>query len=226
MTLVSCQFCRAQGECSLALTPPHWGELVQTARVVNFRKGSVIYRQGFPAEGVFLLCRGSTKLTTVSETGTERIAAFVICGELFGLDCLFPEPVRYLSAVARENSQAAFVSTAQFHRALHAKPDLLWNVSLMLNDMFHRANRDKLAISGSRVRERIESVLLDLAQRAKQFEVAGKPAFVSLTQRELAETLGVPEETICREMRSMRTGEKNKLQTKPERRSAAGVGAN
>jgi CRP-like cAMP-binding protein len=165
-------------------------------------------------------------LTTVSETGTERIAAFVICGELFGLDCLFPEPVRYLSAVARETSQAAFVSTAQFHKALHAKPDLLWNVSLMLNDMFHRANRDKLAISGSRVRERIESVLLDLAQRAKQFEVAGKPAFVRLTQRELAETLGVPEETVCRELRATRNGKKTELLDNPARRSAASLGGN
>jgi CRP-like cAMP-binding protein len=208
VNVVSCQFCLAQGNCSLALTQPHWGELVQSAKIVNFRKGTTIYRQGFTAEGIFLLCRGSIKLTTIDNAGAERIAAFVICGELFGMDCLFQECVRCFTAVARENSQGAFLSTLQFHKALHAKPELLWNVSLMLNDMFHRASLDKLAISGLRVRERIESVLRDLAERAKQFVVVGKPTFAKLSQREMAGMLGVPEETISRELRAMRDARK------------------
>ncbi len=186
---------------------------MQGAKVVNFRKGNVIYREGFPAEGVFLVCRGSIKLTTVGESGAERIASFAICGELFGLDCMFPEPVRYFSAVAREPAQAAFLSTAHFHKALHSRPELLWKVSLMINEMFHRADRDKLAISGSRVRKRIESVLIDLGQRAKHSEGAGKPAFARLSQRELAETLGVPEETVCRELRAIKSDKSAGLQT-------------
>jgi CRP-like cAMP-binding protein len=181
---------------------------VQSAKVVNFRKGVTIYRQGFPAEGIFLLCRGSIKLTTVSNAGMERIAAFVICGELFGLDCLLPERIRCFTAVARENSQGAFLSAVQFHQAVHANSGLLWNVSLMLNDMVHRANLDKLAISGLRVRERIESVLRDLAERAEQFAVAGKPLFMKPSQREMGEMLGVPEETISRELRAMRDANK------------------
>jgi CRP-like cAMP-binding protein len=210
------------------MTGPFWGELVQTARTVNFRKGNTLYHQGFPAEGIFLLSQGSMKLTTVSEAGIERISAFVMCGELFGVDCLLAQPIRCQSAVARECSQALFVSTAQFHKALHTKPELLWKFALMLNDMVLRAAQDKLSITGSRIQARIESVLLDLAGRAKlaisgspvheRIEsvlldltgkakgsaIAWKPAFATLTQRELAELLGVPEETICRELRAMK----------------------
>jgi CRP-like cAMP-binding protein len=217
------------------MAEPFWGELVQTARTVNFRKGSTLYHQGFPAEGIFLLSQGSMKLTTVSEAGIERISAFVMCGELFGVDCLSAQPIRCQSAVARERSQTLFISTAQFHKALHTQPDLLWKFALMLNNMVLRAAQDKLAITGSRVHERIASVLLDLAARtrlaitgspvherlesvvldvtekAKDSPIAWKPAFAPVTQRELAELLGVPEETICREIRAMRPSTKRAL---------------
>jgi len=183
--------------------------LIKTARVVNCRTGAAIYRQGFPAEGIFLLCRGSVKLTAVSEAGTERILEFVTCGELFGLECLLPEPVRSMSAVARENCQGAFIDKTQFQKALESNLELLWNVTMMLNDMLHRSNQEKLAISGARVRERIEKVLDDLAQRLTHSEAAGKPTFAPLKQRELAELLGVPEETICRELRTL--GDRKRL---------------
>ena len=177
--------------------------------MVNCRTGAAIYRQGFPAEGIFLLCRGSVKLTAVSEAGTERILEFVTCGELFGLECLLPEPVRSMSAVARENCQGAFIDKTQFQKALESNLELLWNVTMMLNDMLHRSNQEKLAISGARVRERIEKVLDDLAQRLTHSEAAGKPTFAPLKQRELAELLGVPEETICRELRTL--GDRKRL---------------
>jgi CRP/FNR family transcriptional regulator, cyclic AMP receptor protein len=221
VSVTNCNFCRAQATCALGLTQPCWIALIETARVVNCRTGAAIYRQGFPAEGVFLLCRGSVKLTAVSEAGTERILEFVTCGELFGLECLLPEAVRSMSAVARENCQGAFINKAQFQKALKSNLDLLWNVTIMLNNMLHRSNQEKLAISGSRVRERMEKVLEDLAQRLTHSEAEGKPSFAPLKQRELAELLGVPEETICRELRSLGDRKKLDLVLAPARRNSA-----
>lgn len=224
MKLASCSFCCAQGGCTFALTRPYWAELVNTARMVAFRKGSLIYREGFPAEGVFLLCRGSVKLITTTDSGLERITDFVTCGELFGLDALLPKPSRCISAVARENSQGAFIPTAAFKKALQSNPTLLWNVTLMLNELFHRSNYEKLKISGARVRDRIANVLFEVSERLKQSQAAGKPTFARLKQRELAELLGVPEETICRELRKMRaekTGELMSIQGDVNNRSAA-----
>ena len=185
---------------------------MNAARVMNLRKAQIIYREAFPAEGVFLLCRGSIKLTRVSESGGQRIVDFVTCGELFGLDALLPDRIRCQTAEARENSQVAFIRHDEFRNTLRATPDLLWHVMLMLNDMVHRANQGKLAISGSRVRGRIEQVLSDLEERLRQLEGARKPVvFAKLRQRELAELLGVPEETICRELRSLQSSGQREL---------------
>lgn len=208
---MNCKFCGAVGRCSLALIKGNWGELVNTARVVNLHKGQLVYREGFPADGVFLLSRGSIKLTTFSESGMERILDFVTCGELFGLDALLQEGIRFQTAEARESSQGSFLGLDQFRNTLQSTPDLLWHVTLMLNDMLHRANQGRLAISGARVRERIEHALSDLSQRLVQLRGARKPAFAKLKQRELADLLGVSEETICRELRLLKDDLKNEL---------------
>jgi CRP-like cAMP-binding protein len=221
MTLASCNFCRAQGACTLALTGRFWGELVHTAKILNFHKGSFIYCEGVPAEGVFLLCRGSVRLTTVSEPGTERIAGFVTCGELFGLDALLQKPLRCMSAIAREDSQGALVSSMEFKRALHSNADLLWSVTLMLNDLLHRTNHEKLTISGSRVRDRIENVLVDLSRRLKESEAVNKPTFAALRQNELAALLGIPQETICRELRKLKGNSSKFLLEPPVRKRSA-----
>jgi len=54
----------------------------------------------------------------------------------------------------------------------------------------------------------VERVLLDLTEKAKDSAIAWKPAFATVTQRELGELLGVPEETICRELRAMEPSRK------------------
>jgi CRP/FNR family transcriptional regulator, cyclic AMP receptor protein len=192
--------------------------------MVAFRKGSLIYREGLPAEGVFLLCRGSVKLIATADSGVERITDFVTCGQLFGLDALLPDPIRCISAVARENSQGAFIPSTMFKKTLQLNPDLLWHVTLMLNELLHRANYEKLRISGGRVRDRIANVLCEVSERLKQSQAAGKPTFAKLKQRELAELLGVPEETICRELRKMRvekTGQLVSIQRNADSRIAA-----
>lgn len=204
MNVASCSFCRGQGGCTLSLTRPHWGGVFDSARVVSFAKGRLVYRQGSVARGVCLLCQGSLKLTVTTENGGERITGLVTCGELFGLDALLSDPVRWTSAIAREDSQAILIEKVVFKKSIQQNSDLAWNVMLALNELLHRANYEKLMVSGARVRDRILHVLMDLADRLKKSQIAGKPRFLLLKQRELAELLGVPEETICRELRKVR----------------------
>jgi len=193
-------------EYDLVLTWPNWSMLQQKGRLVKFRADEIIYHKGFPAEGVFLLCKGSVKLTAINEAGASRIAEIVTGGRLFGLDSLGARPFRFSTAVTREVCEAVFLATGDFRRLVQSSPDFLWSITLMLNEMLHCAYHHHLSISGLRVRDRIESVLLDLSQRLSQSAAAKQPGFAKLKQREIAELLGVPEETVCREMRTLKSG--------------------
>ncbi len=179
-----------------------WNSFKDKGRVLKFRPGETVYHDGLLAGGIFLLLRGSVKLTTVTDSGTARIIELVTAGELFGLDSLAVRPTRVSTAVARENSETAFLATPDFRKLLHERHDLLWRLSLMVNEMLHRSYRHQLSISGLRVRERIQSVLIDLSGRLSGLDTQ-KPGFARLKQRELAEIIGVPEETVCREMREL-----------------------
>ena len=183
---------------------PGWKSLKDKGRVLKFRPGETVYHDGLLAGGIFLVLKGSIKLTIVTNSGTARIIELVTAGELFGLDSLAVPPTHVSTAVARENSETVFVATADFRKLLHEHQDLLWRLSLMVNEMLHRSYRHQLSISGLRVRERIESVLLDLSNRLTRLGTAQKPGFAKLKQRELAEMIGVPEETVCRGMRELK----------------------
>lgn len=203
--LVRCHFCCAGPTCPLALTNAFWGDLTQKATIVTFLKGRTIFREGFPAEGAFLLCGGSAKLTTISKGGMQRILDFIACGEMFGLDCLLRDQLRHTAAVAREDCQAAYFKKDDLCELLRSQPELHCQVMLKLNELAYRGYQEKLAVSGARVRDRIEHVLQDLAIRQKERKITGRAPMATFKQRELAELLGVPEETISRELRNLRS---------------------
>ena len=201
MNLVNCSCCRTASACSLALINTNRRDLLRNIRVFAFRQNQSIYQQGFPADGVFFVSHGSVRLTAVTESGHARILDLVSCGELFGLDALMPERIRYQSAEAREASQTAFLRASDFRAIVLASPDLQWRMMIMLIEMLHRGNLAKLAISGDRVRERLQNLLADLSCRMRQLKAETKPGFARLKQRELAGVLGIPEETVSRELR-------------------------
>ena len=187
---------------------PGWKSLKDKGRILKFRPGETVYHDGLLAGGIFLILRGSVKLTIVTDSGTARIIEILTAGELFGLDSLAIQPTRVSTAVARENSETVFLATADFRKLLHERPDLLWTLSLMVNEMLHRSYRLQLSISGLRVRERIENILIDLSGRLSRLDTAQVPGFARLKQRELAEIIGVPEETVCRNVRDLRDSRK------------------
>lgn len=201
MNLVNCTSCKTANFCFLALINTDLRDLARKIRVFEFRHNQSIYRQGFPADGLFFVAQGSVRLTAITESGHERILDLVSCGELFGLDALLPERIRYESAEARESSTTVFLHASDFRDTMLSSPDLQWRVIVMLVEMLHRGNLAKLAISGDRVRERLQNFLGDLSCRMRQLKAETKPGFARLKQRELAGALGVPEETVSRELR-------------------------
>ena len=61
--------------------------------------GSVVFRQGAPADAVFYVRDGRVQLTVVSDHGKEGVIALFGPGEFFGEGCLAGQPVRLASAV-------------------------------------------------------------------------------------------------------------------------------
>ena len=79
---------------------------------LEFRKGALIYSCGAPAEGVYLVSKGSVSLTLTDARGHERIVQFVRAGELFGLEAMSAEESRLTGAEARERVKVCVAARA------------------------------------------------------------------------------------------------------------------
>ena len=59
-------------------------DLADKFHVVRYRRGEVIFREGEPAERMFLIADGRVKLTTASAAGQELLIAVLGRGVMFG----------------------------------------------------------------------------------------------------------------------------------------------
>src|SRR5207342_377685 len=88
-------------------------------KIVEFRRGEVIFTQGDPCEHVFYIQKGGVKLSVLSQTGREAVVAMLGTGEFFGEGCLAGQPVRMGNATATTDSTILLVGKDRMVRLLH-----------------------------------------------------------------------------------------------------------
>jgi CRP-like cAMP-binding protein len=90
-----------------------------TGRVVEHRRGDVIYEQGGPCDAVFYLQKGTVKLQVFSHAGKEAIVAMLEAGDFFGEGALAGQPARMATAVATSATTILIIETQKMLRLLH-----------------------------------------------------------------------------------------------------------
>lgn len=88
-------------------------------KVVDYRKGQVIFSQGEPATSVLYLQRGTVKLSVTSSSGKEAVVALLRPGDFFGEGCIAGQPLRVARATAMEPSSILEIEKREMIRVIH-----------------------------------------------------------------------------------------------------------
>ena len=88
-------------------------------KIVEFRRGEVIYSQGDACETVMYIQVGGVKLSVLSKTGREAVVAMLAPGDFFGEGCLAGQPVRMGAAAAVVDSTVLLVDKESMISLLH-----------------------------------------------------------------------------------------------------------
>jgi CRP/FNR family cyclic AMP-dependent transcriptional regulator len=88
-------------------------------RIVEYRRGDVIFTQGDPCESVLYVQAGGVTISVLSKTGKEAVVAMLGPGAFFGEGGLAGQPVRIGSATANIRSSILFVDQHEMVRLLH-----------------------------------------------------------------------------------------------------------
>ena len=88
-------------------------------KIVEYRRGEVIFTQGDSCDHVLYIQKGGVKLSVLSKAGREAVVAMLGPGEFFGEGCLAGQSVRMGSATATTDSAILLVDKDHMVRLLH-----------------------------------------------------------------------------------------------------------
>ena len=169
-----------------------------------YPKGAMLFVEGQPASGVYMLCQGKVKLSTCSPDGKVIILGIVEPGDILGLSAAIDGVEYETTAEVLELSQVNYVSTDDFIRLLRSDSDACLNAARQLSRNYQTAYRQvcSLGLSDS-VADKLAKLFLgwtgngtggDGLVRMKNF----------FTHEEMAEMIGASRETVTRALKYFR----------------------
>jgi len=156
--------------------------------IAEYSKGQTVFKQGDPANAVFYIQEGKTKLTVVSNAGKEAVIAILGTGDFLGEGCLTAQPLRMATATAISNCSLVRLEKGAMIRMLHEQPafsELFLAYVLSRNMRIEEDLVDQLFNSSEK---RLARVLLLLANFGKQDKP--EPVIAKISQETLAEMIG------------------------------------
>lgn len=191
----------ALAQCALAfgLSPADRAELLRLAVTRNLRKGQLLFNEGEPAAGMFLVVEGLIKVFKMAPDGREKVLYVFPAGETLAEAALFGEGRYPATAQAVAAATVAAFPRQALLQLLRDRPELcfrmLAGMSVKLKYLSQRI--EELTFQSASVR--LASYLLGEMERRKRPQIR-----LDLSKRELAAMLGMTPETLSRLLASLR----------------------
>ena len=187
--LKSCELFRRLGEQDLAL-------LERRCLSRKFTRGEPIYLPADQASGVLLMAEGRAKICNYTEEGKQAILAFVEPGELFGELALLEGGQREEYAEAVEKSTIIFIPQDVIEQLAEQHAHVSLGITKLMGLRRRRIERRLKSLLFRSNRERLVSLLLELAEQYGQPAPEGVQLKIKLSHQDLANVIGSTRETV------------------------------
>ena len=175
--------------------------ITDAVKQVHFRKGDVLFAQGQRSDSLFSLSSGIVKIAYHSQDGREQIVGLSTPGKLLvGLQSINDDYYEY-SAIAETETSACKIR----HRALLRTAQKKSEVAMRLVDSINAQlahSRSLMKVMGHKcAASKIASFIKLIIPSA---EHGNKRYTLPFSRSEIANLLGLSEETVCRRMAEMK----------------------
>lgn len=169
-------------------------------RPIRVRRGEVIFREGEPAERLFLIDEGSVKLSIVSSTGQEHLIAILGRGQIFGELAVIDRGPRAMDATAMKDGLIHSLGGDFFWTIIESRPALARRLLELMARRLRRADQATQDLVFFDASTRLARRLLELAEEHGE-QVGDSETIrivVRVTQEEMAQMIGVTRESANR----------------------------
>jgi len=105
----------------------------------SFPRNTVLFSEGKPARGIFVLCDGRAKLSICAENGRRLSLRIAGPGEILGLGAALSNTPYEITAELLDASQVVFIRRKELVKFLKDHPDVCMQVVRMLSQDLHGA---------------------------------------------------------------------------------------
>lgn len=180
-----------------------------TIKISNaYPKGSTLFVEGQPSNGIYMLCQGRVKLSTCSREGKVIILRVAKAGEVLGLSETVSDSVYEATAEVVEPCQVNFVRKDDFLRFLKQDNKACFNAVKHLSYKSHAAYMQIRSFGlSSSAADKLAKLLLEWCKsNGSTEEMNGSVHLkISYTHEEIAEMIGTSRETVTRLLKDFRT---------------------
>ena len=171
-------------------------------RVVKrrFLRGELLFAEGDPCKGLFLVASGKIRIFKLSAAGREQVLAVEGPGSSFAELPVFDGGNYPAAASALEDAEVFFISRQDFQNFCREHPDVALNVISVVGSRLRRLVGIIEELSFTTVRQRLIAMILRLAETAGKTSREGVRLELSMSHQDLAAELGTVRELVSRNL--------------------------
>jgi CRP/FNR family transcriptional regulator len=174
-------------------------KMFESLKITNaYPKGSTLFMQGQPSNGVYILCQGRVKLSTYSKDGKAIILHIAAPGEVLGLSSTVSDSFHVATAEVLEPCQVNFVRNDDFLNFLQHNAEACLSAVKQLSQNYQTAYLQicSLGLSTS-VADKLALLFLGWCKASCE-DHEGIHLKITYTHEEIAQMIGTSRETVTR----------------------------
>ena len=156
-----------------------------------------LFDAGDPLQFMYAVRSGSFKSYVYTQSGEEEVLGFHLPGELLGFDAIETD-YHVCSVVALETSSVCKFPFSSLEQLCQSVPGLHRQMYRLIGGELSREHAILLSLRHRSAQERLACFLWNISKRLEQRGLAGQEFSLSMSRHDIANYLGLTEETLCR----------------------------
>jgi len=183
-----------------SLTEAEMRALAERVSKRHFQRGELLFGEGDPCTGLFLVASGKIRIFKLSAAGREQVLAVEEPGSSFAELPVFDGGNYPAAASALEDANVLFISRKDFQNFCREHPDVALKVIAVVGSRLRRLVGIIEELSFTTVRQRLIAVILRLAEASGRPSREGVHLELTMSHQDLASELGTVRELVSRNL--------------------------
>lgn len=183
-----------------SLTDDEIEALAGTVSTRRLQRGELLFGEGDPCKGLYLVVSGNIRIFKLSATGREQVLAIEGPGSSFAEVPVFDGGSYPAAASASEDAELLFISRKDFQTFCREHPEVALKVIAVVGTRLRRLVAIIEELSFTTVRQRLIALIVQLAEADGTPSKDGVRLELTKSHQEFAAELGTVRELVSRNL--------------------------